>query len=156
MLTELFSYLDMLSEIQNYKINCFKNLQNNFNLKNIIIFGLLFPLCMILFYFFIIVPKKSLLTGFIVMVVWCLNWDICLFSCFDKAAPYFLLLLYDFIVVAGGSVLISQYLLYNYYDILKNYTLLIFIIFLFSFYLFCYACYKYNPDLSNIKGVALF
>jgi len=156
MITEVNEYMDMISEIQNYKINYFKNLQNKFNLKNIIIFGMLFPLCWIVLYYYIIYKKKTLLEGFLFMSLWTFSWDICLFSCFDKATPYFLLLLYDTFIVAGGSMLISQYIIYNYYDILKNYTILLFIIFLLTMFWFFYECYKYNPDLSNINGIALF
>jgi hypothetical protein len=156
MITELNEYGAMISDIQGYKVNFFKNLQNNFSLKNILIFGLLFPMCMIIFYFFIIVPKKSLIFGFLSFVFYCFCWEACLFTLFDKVIPYIYLLLYDCIIVSGGSMFISQYLLYNHYDILKKYTLLIFILFLLSFILFCNACYKYNPDLSNIKGIVLF
>ena len=65
MITEVNEYMNMISKIQNYKMNCFKNLQNKFNLKNIIIFGLLFPLCWIVIYYYVIYKKKTLLEGFL-------------------------------------------------------------------------------------------
>jgi hypothetical protein len=156
MLTELKQYMNMITDIQGYKMNALKDLNNNINLKNLIIFGLMFPLCCIIIYYYIVIPRKSLLEGYLFMSLWTLSWDICLFSCFDKANQYLLLLLYDTFIVGGCSVLFAQYIVYNYYNYIKKYTILIFILWLLSFYLFIYKCYMYNPDLSNIKGVVLF
>jgi len=75
---------------------------------------------------------------------------------FDKCKKYFPVILYDILVVGGVCLLLTQYLLHNYYDIFKNYISLLFILYLITMILFFYESYKYNPDLSNIKGVVLF
>jgi len=53
-------------------------------------------------------------------------------------------------------MVISQYILYNYYDILKKYIPLFFIFYILTMVWFFYEIYKYNPDLSNIKGIVKF
>lgn len=90
------------------------------------------------------------------MSLWTFSWDLCLFVLFDKATPHLLLLLYDTFIVAGTNIIISQYIFYNYYNFLKNNLILLFLFFLITFCLFYYSFYKYNPDLSNIKGIVLF
>lgn len=156
LISELNSYMNMVSYIQGYKLNGYKNLENNFTFKNIVIFTLLYILLTFTLYYYIIIPKKSILEGFIFVLILYISWDICLFSLFDKAVKYCPLLLYDIFVVGGLCMVISQYILYNYYDILKKYIPLLFIFYILTMLWFFYEVYKYNPDLSNIKGVVLF
>ena len=157
MIIEIRPYANMLSKIQKYKINFFKNDKNEFILKNIFIYSFLYLfLYTFVIYYYIIEPNKNLLEGFIFGSFLCAIGDIFLFSCFDKAVYHYDILLYDIFVVGGFCVLISQYLFTNYYYILKNYIPLLFIIYLITMIWFFYECYKYNPDLSNINGIVLF
>ena len=155
-ISELNSYLNMVSNIQGYKFNWYKNLENNFTFKNINLFTTGYILFVYFCYYYIIFPKKSILEGFIFISFITALWDICLFSLFDKALKYYPLLLYDTFIVGGLCMVISQYILYNYYDILKKYIPLLFIFYILTMAWFFYEVYKYNPDLSNIKGVVLF
>jgi len=155
LISEMTSYLNMVSEIQGYKFNFYKNLDNNFTLKNTSIFTVGYIVFAFSLYYYILLPKKSLLEGFIFISYIFFIWDVALFSLFDKAVPYTPLLLYDIFVVGGICMLISQSILYNYYDILKKYIPLLFIFYFLTMIWFLYECYKYNPDLS-IKGVVLF
>ena len=83
-------------------------------------------------------------------------WDVAYFCMFDKSTKYLPVLMYDVLVVGGVCFVLAQYLLKNYYDILKNYTPLLFIFYFITMIWFLYECYKYNPDLSKIKGIVLF
>ena len=83
-------------------------------------------------------------------------WDAAIFFMFDTSTKFLSVMLYDIFVVGGICLLLTQYLLYNYYNILKNYTLLLFIFYFITMIWFLYECYKYNQDLSNIKGITLF
>jgi len=153
---ELYSYFNMISKIQEYKFNAFKNLNNNFTLKTIIGYGL-GPIILIYFlYYYIIKEHKSILEGFLFISFIYIMWDIGIFICFDKAIPYLPVLCYDIFMVGGLSMVISQYLIYNYYNTLKKYIWLLFILYIITMLLFFYVCYRYNPDLSNIKGIVLF
>jgi hypothetical protein len=156
LISEWFPYLNMISNIQGYKFNWYKNLNNNFNLKNILIYFLAYIILLYVIYYYIIKNKKSYFEGFLFTSFIYGMWDICLFSCFDKAVKYLPLLCYDTFVVGGIKMVITQYLLYNYYDILKKYIWLLFIFYILTMLLFFYVCYRYNPDLSNIKGIVLF
>jgi hypothetical protein len=149
-------YLDMITNIQGYKFNCYKNLDSKFTLKNLILWSFGYFFLTIFIYYYIIFPKKTCIEGFIFMAIMYVLWDLCLFSLFDKAVKHLPVLLYDIFVVGGVCMVISQYIVYNYYDILKNYIPLLFIFYLITMIWFFYEPYKYNPDLSNIKGVVLF
>lgn len=155
LITEWNSYLNMVSDIQGYKFNFYKNLDNNFTLKNIIIFIIGYIPLLVFLYYYMILPKKAFLEGFIFISVMAALWDICLFSLFDKAVSYAPLLLYDIVVVCGVCMVVSQYILYNYYDILKKYIPLLFIFYILTMIWFFYVCYKYNPDLLY-KRVVVF
>ena len=65
-------------------------------------------------------------------------------------------LLYDTLIVGGGCMALTQYILYHYYDILKRYRPILLVGYLCTMFYFFYTAYKYNPDLSNLKGVVLF
>jgi hypothetical protein len=145
-LTDLNIYLNMISEIQGYKFNFYKNEKNNFTLKNIIIsfFG---TLTLILYiYYYIIIPKKTIVEGYIFVVIIILTWGSSYIFSFDKAVYYAPLLLYDAFIVGGLSILLSQYIIYNYYNILKKNISLLMIFYLLTNILFFYLCYKYNPN----------
>jgi len=157
LITEITPYANIVKDIQNYRPNMFKNLDDNFTLKNLIIFSLGYLFLIIFIYYYIIFPKKTCIEGFIfVSFIYGAFWETALFSCFDKAVNHLPVLLYDAFIVGGVCMVISQYIVYNYYDILKNYIPLLFIFYLITMIWFFYEFYKYNPDLSNIKGVVLF
>jgi len=100
--------------------------------------------------------KKNIFEGYLFVAFLTIMWDIALFSCFDKAVNHLPVLLYDIFIVGAGGMLISQYIIYNYYDILKKNIPLLFILYLLSMIWFFYSWYKYNPDLSNIKRIVFF
>jgi len=157
MIIEIFPYMNMISDIQSYKFNMFKNLNNNFSLKNIIIYVLLYVILLVfVIYYYIIKENKSLLEGFLFVSFLVAIWDMCLFSCFDKATSHLPVLLYDIFIVGGFGTIISQYLFYNYYNTLKKNIWLLFIFYILTMLLFFYVCYRYNSDLSNIKGIVLY
>ena len=153
---ELVPYENMISHIQGYKFNFYKNLDNNFTFKNIIIYTFVYILLIYIIYYYIILYNKSLLEGFIFICILYSGWDICLFSCFDKGTKYWSLLLYDVFIVGGLCMLISQYLYKKYYNILNKYIYILFSLYLLTLFMFLYEMYRYNPNLSNIKGYVLF
>jgi hypothetical protein len=158
LITEWNEYSNMISDIQGYKYNFYKNLENNFNFKNIIIFifGYILFVYGIYYYYYTIFSKKSLFEGFKFIVVLYLLWDVCLFTMFDKGVKYYPLLFYDVFVVGGVCMFISQVILQNYFDILQKYIPLLVILYFSTMIWFFYENYKYNPDLSNVKGIVLF
>ena len=153
---EIFHYGNMISHIQGYKINFYKNLDNNFTFKNILIYSFGYIIFTYIFYYYIILNNKSLLEGFLFTSLLYVMWDGCLFNCFDKATKYWPVLLYDTFIVGGLCMLISQYLYKKYYNILNKYIFILFILYLLTTLWFFYEVYRYNPNLSNIKGYVLF
>ena len=149
-------YLDMLSDIQRYKFNFYKNEKNEFILKNIIIYIFIYFLLSIILYYYIIKSNKSLFEGFFFIILVYTAWDLALFSCFDKGVYYWPIQLFDIFITGGLSIIITKYILNNFYDTLKKYIPLLFIFYLITMFWFFYECYKYNPDLSNIKDIVLF
>ena len=154
--TEWQFYLAMASDIQGHKFNFYKNEKHEFIFKNIIICSLGYIGLVYFLYYYIILPKKSYFEGFIFMCIIYLMWDVSVFFMSDKGSYYVPLLLYDAIIVGGVCMLISHYFFNNYYDILKNNILILFILYLLTMIWSFYECYRYNPDLSNIKRVVLF
>ena len=150
---EANEYFDMISDIQKYKYNVFKNGKNQFTFKNIIIYCLIYLWLPIILYFFIIHPHKSYIEGFCLSLS-LFSCDLALFSFFDTATLHYKVLLFDVFIVGGAGMLLSQYIIYNYYNIIK-YTLFLFILYILSMIIFMYTLYKYNPDLSNITGYSL-
>jgi hypothetical protein len=147
-------YLDMISDIQGYKFNSFKNLNNNFSLKIIILFTLCFYIASLIVYSYIILPKKGYIEGFLFLCMFWAIWDGSYLFSFDKALTHINVLLFDIFIVGGICIVLTQYIFYNYYDILKDYLLLLFIFYLLTMLLFFYENYNYNKDLSNIKGIS--
>jgi len=156
LISEWNSYLNMVSDIQGYKFNLYKNLENNFTFKNSIVFTMGYIVFIYFIYYYIILTKKSLLEGFLFSSFTAFMWDACIFCLFDKGVKYYPLLLYDTFIVVGVCMVISQYILYNYYDVLKKYIPLLFVFYISTMIWFFYKFYKYNPDLSNIKGIVIF
>jgi hypothetical protein len=146
-------YLDMLSDIQGYKFNFYKNEKNEFVLKNLILFSLIYILLSCIFYYYLILLKKGYIESFLIVIYSYAFWDWCFFFMFDKGVYHWAVQLFDIFIVGGFSILLTKYIIYNYYDILKNYTSLLFVLYLITMILFFYKCYTYNPDLSNIKRV---
>ena len=144
--TELKYYLDMITDIQGYKFNFYKNEKNQFTIKNILIYIIGYIVAAGVIYYFTIRNHNSLLHGlFFIIFAWCVMWDIALFSLFDKATHHIPVLLYDIFVVAGVGFAISHYLIYNYNNILKKHIPLLFILYLLTMGNFLYDCYMYNP-----------
>ncbi len=156
LITELEHYLDMITDIQGYKFNFYKNLECNFTFKSISIFLFGYVVVCFMLYYYIIISKKTLLEGFIFISILYSFWDVCLFNMFDKAVKYYPLLLYDIYIVGGVCMVVSQYIVYNYTNILQKYIPLLFLLYISTMLWFFYECYRYNPNLSNIKGVVLF
>ena len=147
----------MISDIQHYRFNFYKNKKGYFSYKNIIIYILVYILVSYFFYYFIIQPKKSLLEGFFFASITYLIADGNFFWGFDAAVPHLPILLYDSFVVGGVCMLLSQYLMTNFYTTtLQHYTVPLFVLYVASMALFFYSIYLYNPDLSNIQGIVLF
>jgi len=155
LITEWNYYLNMISYIQGYKFNFFKNYENEFILKLIITFTLGYIILLLFIFYYTDVFDINFKNFWFIVFLYFL-WDIAYFCMFDKSKKYLPVILYDVLVVGGVCLLLTQYLLHNYYNILKNYTFLLFIFYLLTMIMFFYECYKYNPDLSNIKGVVLF
>lgn len=153
---ELKYYLNMISDIQGYRFNLYKNEKNEFTLKNIIVISFIYLLLSFIFYHYLITIKKSYIESFFIVSVLYSSWDLGLFCMFDKSVYYYKVLLFDIFIVGGFSIVLTKYLLDNFYDILKKYIPLLFIFYLLTMIMFYYENYKYNPDLSNIKGVVIF
>jgi hypothetical protein len=155
MFSEINSYLNMVTDIQGYKFNAFKNLHNNFSLKIFLIYIVLYLFLLYIIYDFVIKEHKSYFKGFMLLSCIYFTCDFNIFVLFDKTLPHLPVLFYDTFIVGGLCIVITQYLIYNYYDILKKYIWLLCILFIFSFLFILYGAYQYNPDLSNIKGIVL-
>lgn len=154
-ISEANPYLNMVSDIQGYKFNMFKNLNNKFSFRFILVFCFIYLFFLYITYYFIIKEHKSLLEGF--LFVSCIYFvaDFNILLLFDRAVTHLPILFYDIFIVGGLCMVTTQYLIYNYYNILKNYIWLLFILFILAILLGIIVSYQYNPDLSNIKGVAL-
>jgi peptidoglycan/LPS O-acetylase OafA/YrhL len=146
----------MISDIQGYRFNFYKNKKNEFIFKNLIIFSIIYFLLSCIFYYYLVTIKKSYIESFFIVSFIYSFWDVCLFSMFDKGVNHWPVQLFDIFVVGGFAIILTQYIFYNYYDILKDYLLLLFIFYLLTMLLFFYRCYTYNPDLSNIKRYIFF
>ncbi len=138
-------YLDMVSDIQGYKFNFFKNENNKFSFKNILIYTIGYIPFTIFLYYYIIREHKSILEGFLFICALYALWDTSLYSLFDKGPHHLPVLLYDTLIVGGLAMIITQYTLYNYYTILKKYIPLLSILYLLTMSACIYKCYKYNP-----------
>ena len=149
-------YLDMVSDIQGYKFNFYKNEKNNFTLKNILINTLIYILVVLFIYYYIIREHKSLLEGYFFTSFLYALWDASLFTLFDKGVHHLPVLLYDTFIVGGLAMGVSQYIIYNYYTILKKHIPLLSVFYVSTMAYCFYKCYKYNPDLSNIKDIVIF
>jgi len=156
LITEWDQYSNMISEMQGFKKNYFKNKENNFSTKFFVVFTLVYIIFAAFLYYFVIIQKKSLVYGFTIIVFLAFIWDLALFTMFDFSPVYLITLLYDMFIVCGCVMLLSHYLYNNYYNVLKKFLPLLFVTYFLSMGWFFYKCYLYNPDLSNIKGLAIF
>ena len=156
LITEWHYCLDMISYIQGYKFNFYKNSENEFKIITPLTLTGGYVILLLFIFYYIENIFDINFKNFLFIVFLYFLWDFAYLCFFDKAIKYLPVLLYDIFVVGGVCLLLTQYLLNNYYDILKNYTLLLFIFYFITMILFLYECYKYNPDLSNIKGISLF
>jgi hypothetical protein len=146
----------MISYIQGYTFNFFKNRENELKIVTPFTATVGYvTLLLIIFYYLDNVFDINVKNLFFVVLIYFV-WDFAFLCMFEKSTKYLTVILYDIFVVGGVCLLLTQYLLNNYYNILKNYTPLLFIFYFITMILFLYECYKYNPDLSNIKGIALF
>jgi len=150
---EWSKYLDMYTDIQQYKFNFYKNDKNEFVLIRIFLFIVGYLGLLVIIYYYIIKDKKSIFDGSLLVTIMYAMWDCCLYFFFDRAVKHLPVLLFDTIVLGGVNMAISQYILYNYYNTLKKYIPLLFIGYLGSMLWFFYACYQYNPDIWNTKRV---
>jgi len=155
-MSESIPYLNMVSDIQGYKFNMFKNLNNKFNFRFILTYIFIYLGFLYLTYYFIIKEHKSLLEGFLFVsgVYFVADFNILLL--FDGSVSHLPVLFYDIFIVGGLCMVISQYIIYNYYSILKKYFWLLIILNILATFLGIIVGYQYNPDLSNIKGIVLF
>ena len=153
---ECYPYLNMISDIQGYKTNMFKNNNNQFTFRWIIGSGFLYFPFLAFIYYYIIRSRKYLLEGLIFVIILFAMWDLNYLISFDQGVNHLPVILYDIFVVGGLCMAMTQYILYNYYYIFKNYIGILFILYILILLTFFYVGYTYNPDLSNIKGFVLF
>lgn len=146
LITEWNYYLNMISDIQGYKFNFYKNEKNEFIIKLIVTFFIGYIILLLFIFYYIDVFNINFKNFWFIVFIYFL-WDSAFFLMFDKGVYHWPVLLFDMFVVGGFCIVITQYIINNYYNILKNYTPLLFIIYLLTMLLFFYECYKYNPDL---------
>lgn len=137
-------YFNMVSDIQGHKANFYKNEKNEFIIKNIFIFTILYIGVAIFFYYYIVIPKKSLTESVIFSVILYGAWDCAIYMCFNKATYHLPVLLYDMFIVGGVGLSLAYYITTKYYQVLKNYTPLLIVLYFLSMILFLYKAYLYN------------
>jgi hypothetical protein len=137
-------YANMVSDIQGHKANFYKNEKNEFIIRNIFIFTILYIGVAIFYYYYIVIPKKSLTESVVFGVILYGAWDFAIYSCFNKATYHLPVLLYDMFIVGGVGLSLAYYITTNYYQVLKNYTPLLIVLYFLSMILFLYKAYLYN------------
>jgi hypothetical protein len=147
LVTEWPYYLNMISDIQGYKFNFFKNEKNEFTFKNLFIFSFLYVALCVYIYYYMIQEHKSIAEGILFVSVFWMIFDFCFVVCFDKYIHHIPVLLYDTFIVGGACMGLTQYILYNYYDTLKHYIPLLSLGYLCTMFYFFYTSYKYNPTV---------
>ena len=146
--TEYFQYFDIYSSILGYKLNFYTNSNNKFNLRLPFIFTIIIIILLFLQYYYIIKENKSLLEGFLFGCLLITLCNINLFACsFDKVITHLPIIIYDILILGGLSMVMSQYLIYNYYELLEKNIIILIIFFILCVCWFLYYCYLYNPDL---------
>ena len=145
-LSEWRTYSDMLSDIQTYTFNFYRNEKGEFIHKNIIIYTIVYFLISIFIYYYMILPKKGYFEIFLFVSTLYAAWDAALYLCFDKGDKYPGVLAYDTFVVGGVGLTLAAYLFYNFYDILRAYLPLLVVAYFASMGWFLYDTYLYaNP-----------
>ena len=155
MSTELKYYLNVFSDVQGYKFNFFKSQDNKLKLNSLLILSIFTWLLFFLGMEIVLgddlykVGSKSLVLIFLLYAMWSFAY----FGMFEKSVKHLPVMLYDIFVTGLLSLVLTQIILNKYYKILeKNIPILVLLNFI-TMILFFYLCYKYNPDLSNIKGI---
>jgi hypothetical protein len=144
-------YLDMASEIQGYKFNFYKNEKNEISLKQPLVHTIVYLALVLFFYLYFKFDEISYIDAFIIIVTYYTLWDSCLYIMFDKGVYHWKVLLYDIFVVGGGGIVLTKYIINNYYKFMN--IPLLFIIYLITMINFLYKLYKYNPDIKFTKVV---
>ena len=152
--SEIKPYLNMCSDIQGYKYNWFKSQDNKLKLYNIILLSLGYVI--FVFIFSKMLGEKLFkvnLYSFALMVIVCVAWDFGLYTLFEKSTKHLPILLYDIFIVGGLCLVLTQFIFNKYYKILEKNIPILVLLYFGTMFLFFYACYIYNPDLSNINGI---
>ena len=117
-ISEWDSYSDMVSDIQGYRYNFYKDVNNNFSLKDTIILTLGYIGFVLIFYYYIIFDKRSYLEAYIFGLIISLLWDGAILTMFVKAENHIPILAYDACIVGAGGLVLATYLFNNFYEIL--------------------------------------
>jgi hypothetical protein len=154
LITEWKYYLNMCSDIQGYKYNFFKSQDKKLRLIPLIIFSLGY-MGFLLTIYKIIGDKlfKINFVSFLIIIFLCAMWDFGYYIMFDKALKHLPVLLYDIFIVGGLCLVLTQFIFNKYYKILEKNIPILGLLYVTAMFTFLYACYKYNPDLSNINGI---
>jgi drug/metabolite transporter (DMT)-like permease len=155
MTTELKYYLNMYSDVQGYKYNFFKSKDNKLNIIPLFMFSFFAWFVLALGFEKILgndlykINSKSIILIFLIYGIWSFAY----FSMFEKSTKHLPVMLYDIFITGILCLILTQLVFNKFYKILeKNIPILILLYFV-TMILFFYSCYKYNPDLSNIKGI---
>ena len=153
-ITEWKPYLDMCSDIQDYKYNWFKSQDNKLKLIPLIIFSLGYFTMVICFSYFLgeKLYKINLYSFLFIIFVYAF-WDFAYYVMFDKALKHLPVILYDIFIVGGLCLILTQFIFNKFYKILEKNIPILVLFYFGTMFLFFYVCYKYNPDVSNITGI---
>lgn len=151
LITEWNTYLDMLTDIQGYKPNFYRDEKGKVNLKSPLVFIFVYPVIMYFIYHYTIVSKKSIIEIALFTSLLYALWDAAIFLCFDKANYHIPILMYDTFVVGGLGVGFAAYILYNFYDVLKQYIPALSILYILSMIAFLKYAYEYNSSFTCLK-----
>jgi hypothetical protein len=150
-ISEWTSYSDMVSDIQGYKYNFYRDVNNNFSLKDTLILTFGYIGFVLFFYFCIIIDKRSYLLAYFFGIIISLLWDVAILTMFAKAENHIPVLAYDAFVVGAGGLTLAAYLFYNFYDILRANLPLLIVAYFASMGWFLYDNYVYSnppPDFA--------
>jgi len=154
MITELKYYLNMYSDVQGYKYNWFKSQNNKLNIIPLFIFSFAY-LTMVLGFEKILgddlykTCSRSIILIFFIYGCWSFAY----FSMFEKSVKHLPVMLYDIFVNGILCLVLTQFIFNKYYKILEKNIPILVLLYFGTMFLFFYACYIYNPDLSNINGI---
>ena len=154
MITELKYYLNMYSDVQGYKYNWFKSQNNKLNIIPLFIFSFAYLTMVLGFEKILGDDLYKMCSRSIILIFFIYGcWSFAYFSMFEKSVKHLPVMLYDIFVNGILCLVLTQFIFNKYYKILeKNIPMLVLLYFV-TMFLFFYACYKYNPDISNINGI---